>query len=229
MDSFLEFIRHVLEEQADPEISRGMGAYMKTNQKCYGVKAPERRQIFRKARLRFPVKTFDEYRELILALWQGESREEMYMALDVAEYYKKFQTNDAMDLYEKLLETATNWDLVDPIAGSLVSRLVMKNRAHEARLQQWLHSENFWFRRSALLAHLRHQDTTNVSLMEYSIIQLMHEKEFFIRKAIGWVLRGYSYVDPEWVQAFVKQHENELSGLSKREALKAIHRKASRL
>ena len=50
------------------------------------------------------------------------------------------------------------------------------------------------------------------------------EQEFFIRKAIGWVLRDYSYTDPEWVQAFVAAHEDKLSGLSKREALKQIRR-----
>ena len=46
----------------------------------------------------------------------------------------------------------------------------------------------------------------------------------WIRKAIGWILRDYSYANPEWVETFVKEHEDELSGLSKREALKQINR-----
>lgn len=51
--------------------------------------------------------------------------------------------------------------------------------------------------------------------------------EFFIRKAIGWVLRQYARTDPEWVRSFVKKYEDKLSPLSKREALKHIS-KASR-
>jgi len=52
----------------------------------------------------------------------------------------------------------------------------------------------------------------------------MGEKEFFIRKAIGWALRQYSYIDSKSVVQFVKDHESELSTLSKTEALKALKR-----
>ncbi|MCK5464690.1 MAG: DNA alkylation repair protein, partial [Bacteroidales bacterium] len=46
---------------------------------------------------------------------------------------------------------------------------------------------------------------------------------FWIRKAIGWVLREYSKTDPQTVRQYVYDHP-ELSGLSKREALKVINR-----
>ena len=52
----------------------------------------------------------------------------------------------------------------------------------------------------------------------------MNEPEFFIRKAIGWALRQYSYVDASAVIQFVKTYESELSTLSKSEALKALKR-----
>jgi 3-methyladenine DNA glycosylase AlkD len=43
-----------------------------------------------------------------------------------------------------------------------------------------------------------------------------------IRKAIGWVLRDDARVDPTWARGFVAAREDELSGLSKREALKHV-------
>ena len=46
--------------------------------------------------------------------------------------------------------------------------------------------------------------------------------EFFIRKALGWALRDYARTDPDWVRAFVAEHERRLSGLSRREALKHL-------
>jgi len=52
----------------------------------------------------------------------------------------------------------------------------------------------------------------------------MHETEFFIRKAIGWALRQYSYTAPQVVIQFVKKHRDGLSSLSVKEALKALHR-----
>jgi hypothetical protein len=46
------------------------------------------------------------------------------------------------------------------------------------------------------------------------------DREFFIRKAIGWALRCYAWVEPEAVIAYCDTHE--LSPLSRREALKNV-------
>lgn len=50
----------------------------------------------------------------------------------------------------------------------------------------------------------------------------MGDTEFFIRKAIGWALREYAKVEAGWVRTFVAERQHELSGLSKREALKHV-------
>jgi 3-methyladenine DNA glycosylase AlkD len=50
----------------------------------------------------------------------------------------------------------------------------------------------------------------------------MHEKEFFIRKAIGWALRDHARTAPESVRRFVIEHRDQMSGLSFREATKHL-------
>jgi 3-methyladenine DNA glycosylase AlkD len=50
----------------------------------------------------------------------------------------------------------------------------------------------------------------------------MNEKEFFIRKAVGWVLREHSKFQPEAVIAFLKLEKAHLSGLSYREASRVV-------
>lgn len=50
----------------------------------------------------------------------------------------------------------------------------------------------------------------------------LHGHEFFIRKAVGWALREYARTDPDWVLAYVDARAGELSGLSRREALKHL-------
>ena len=52
---------------------------------------------------------------------------------------------------------------------------------------------------------------------------------FFLRKAIGWALREYAKAAPDAVRAYVAEHETELSGLSKREALKHLTHLQSRV
>lgn len=215
--------QHLVEvSNADDAIS--MQEYMKTEQPFYGVKAPERKAVFKKAREHTDVADFVQYRRLVLWLWSGVYREELYLAMDVAEYYKAFRTPDAFSIYEEMLETADNWDTVDKLASNLIGGLVKDYREFEAKLIEWRQSDNMWLRRASLLAHLKHKDDTNIPLLEETILLLANEKEFFIRKAIGWVLREFSKTNPDYVIDFVEKHNEQLSELSKKEALKVINK-----
>lgn len=57
------------------------------------------------------------------------------------------------------------------------------------------------------------------------IERLFGSKEFFINKAIGWILREYSKTNPEWVVNYVHENKSRLAGLSYREALKWLDKK----
>jgi len=219
-----KYIKDELKKCGDATKAPRMQSYMKTEQPFYGVQSKPRKQIFRDAIDKYPIQSREEWKKVILELWDGTHREEMYQALEVAERYKKYHDESAWSLFETLLRSATNWDTVDGIAPSLIGQLVEKYRHFETVLWHWTDDANFWVRRASLLAHLKHKDKTNIKLLSQTIVKLAHEKEFFIRKAIGWVLRQYSYTNAEWVSDFVCKYENKLSGLSKREALKAIKR-----
>lgn len=224
MHPIITAIREDLRKAANPQKAREMQAYMKTDQPFYGVPARERRHIFRAAVKKHPINSRQQYEQVILELWQGTHREEMYQALEVAERYKSYRDAASLLLYERLIETSPNWDTLDWIAGKLVSQLVLSNRRLEDRLIEWSESPNLWVRRAALLAHLRHREQTNTALLSDTILKLAHEKDFFIRKAIGWVLRDYSYANPQWVKRFVENYADRLSALIRREALKRINR-----
>jgi len=225
MQPITKYIRVELSKITDPIKAPQMQAYMKTEQPFYGVQSKARKQVFKEAINKYPIKSRDEWKTVILELWNGVHREEMYQALEVAYKYQVYHTEEAWKFYEKLLRTTTNWDTVDGIAPSLFGPLVLKYRYFEKNIWNWTDDENFWVRRASILVHLKHKEKTNIQLLSQTILKLAHEKEFFIRKAIGWILRQYSYTDADWVIQFVNKHEDKLSGLSKREALKAINRK----
>jgi 3-methyladenine DNA glycosylase AlkD/ADP-ribose pyrophosphatase YjhB (NUDIX family) len=224
MHPMVDYLTGELRKAGDPEKAIQMQAYMKTTQRFYGVQAGPRRKIFRKAAKKFAVRSRSEYSQIIFELWNGSHREDMYQALEVAEHYKEFRDKRSWSIYEKLVKSAPHWDTLDWIAGKLISPLVASNRELEKHLVKWARSKNFWVRRASLLAHLHHRGETNSELLAETILSLSHEKEFFIRKAIGWILRDYSYADPAWVRGFVEENQDRLSGLSKREALKHINR-----
>jgi 3-methyladenine DNA glycosylase AlkD len=216
------YIKAELRKAGDSEKAAAMQAYMKTDQKFYGVQANPRRTIFREAKKRYPVSMWNNYENLILQLWNGKYREEMYQALEVAEAYKQFRVERSWNLYEYLVRSATNWDTLDWIAAKLIGELVLEYRHFESDLKRWIEDENLWVRRAALLAHLKHKKHTNTKLLAYTIKKLAHEEEFFIRKAIGWVLRNYAHTDPQWVNSYVESNKSILSNLSIREATKNL-------
>ncbi|MBL7959730.1 DNA alkylation repair protein [bacterium] len=220
MHPMIVYLRRELRKAADSKKAGPMQAYMKNVQPFYGIQMPARRKIFRSARVKYTMASYDEYETVIKQLWRGKFREELYLAVDIAMYYKTFRSDRAMRLYEWMLKSADNWDTVDTVASHLVGDLVLQNRKHEAILKKWARSKNKWLRRTALLAHLRHKNKTNIRRLEETILSMMDERAFFIQKAIGWILRQYAYTDPKRVIQFVRKHSGRLSNLTKREALK---------
>ncbi|HQR83153.1 MAG TPA: DNA alkylation repair protein, partial [Thiotrichales bacterium] len=86
----------------------------------------------------------------------------------------------------------------------------------------WLIANNLWVRRTAMIHQLGWRlDTDNDRLARYALA-LATEKDFFIRKAIGWALRDYARWHPQWVIEFVNQHQTQLAPLSVREAMKHL-------
>jgi 3-methyladenine DNA glycosylase AlkD len=101
-----------------------------------------------------------------------------------------------------------------------------RDRAHAARgvLGSWAKDGDLWVRRTALLAQhdaLR-AGAGDFGLFERIAASLLVEKEFFIRKAIGWVLREVSKKRPELVFGFIARHRSDMSGLTLREASKYL-------
>ena len=81
-----------------------------------------------------------------------------------------------------------------------------------------------WVRRTALITQLNYKTETDFTLLQERILTVCQEKEFFIRKAIGWALRQYSYIDAERVVRVIAENREKLTPLSIREGLKEIRR-----
>jgi 3-methyladenine DNA glycosylase AlkD len=88
---------------------------------------------------------------------------------------------------------------------------------------RWVDSDNIWLQRTALLFQLKYKKDMDFELLSKYILKLKYSKEFFIQKAIGWILREYSKFFPETVVSFVKS--NQLAPLSSREALRIVKKK----
>jgi 3-methyladenine DNA glycosylase AlkD len=208
---------------ADPEKAAGMQAYMKTDMPFYGVQKSGRVPICRDVVRKFPPKDQAGYEATVLGLWALPHREEKYLALDVARRFKTFVTPASLPLYRRLIVEGAWWDLVDEVATHLIRDLVVGYPMEVwPAVDTWIDSEDMWLRRSAIICQVGANEATDADRLFRFCAQRAFEKEFFIRKAIGWALRQHARADPESVARFVTEHRAELSGLSYREATKHI-------
>ena len=84
--------------------------------------------------------------------------------------------------------------------------------------------EDFWVRRSAMLALLipLRQGEGDFDRFGRYADGMLDEKEFFIRKAIGWVLREVSKKRPNLVFDWIAPRTHRASGVTMREAVKYL-------
>ncbi len=225
VDELAEYVRDRLSQLADPEKAGQMAAYMKTDMPFYGVQRPGRMKVEREVKRRFRPSSFEEYASGVLALWTLPHREGKYLALAIAFQHPDMMMPDAMPLFERLIREGAWWDLVDFTATHLVGSVLLNHPGDVwPVLDRWIEDADVWIRRTAILAQNRHKQRTNESRLYDYCLCCAGEKEFFIRKAIGWALREYSKSAPESVRDFLLAHREDLSGLSFREGAKHLVR-----
>jgi 3-methyladenine DNA glycosylase AlkD len=218
--------RKALRDGAGPAKAPIMQAYMKSAIPYLGIQATPLRKVAKAVFSAHKLESFPEWRDTVLELWRGARyREERYLAIELAGYsaYRKFRTLDALPMYEEMITNGAWWDYVDSLASHRLGELLRLHPAQMGRvLRAWAKSDDMWKRRSAILAQLGFKADTDLDLLYDCIRPSLGEKEFFLRKAIGWALRQFAKTDAKEVSRYVAEHEGRLSPLSKREALKNL-------
>jgi 3-methyladenine DNA glycosylase AlkD len=221
-------IRRALGAVGDPIRAEAQQRYMKSALPFRGVTAPQLKALLRPLIGAQPPRDRAQWELIIRDLWDNAGfREERYAAIAMARHRsaRDWQDPQALDLCRHLIVTGAWWDLVDEIAGHLVGGVLASHREVVTPvLRSWMADEDLWLRRTAVLAQLRHGPDTDTSLLHDAIVANLDDRSFWLRKAIGWALRSYSYTDPDWVVAEVDDLAGRLSGLSRREALKHLNR-----
>jgi 3-methyladenine DNA glycosylase AlkD len=199
----------------------GAKAYMKNQFEFFGIQTPERRSICKKLMKEVNVISYEELGDVVKELWQLPQRELQYFAIELMAFHKKVWEEEIIKLFEYCILNKSWWDTVDFIATECVSPYFRIFPLHlKGKTNEWNKSEHLWLQRSSLLAQKGYKRDTNTVILSAYILHLANSKEFFIQKAIGWMLREYARVNPEWVKEFVGN--NKLAPLSKREALKHL-------
>jgi 3-methyladenine DNA glycosylase AlkD len=207
---------------ADPVRATAMRAYMRDRFPFLGVPAPAVQQVLRAALAGQPRPDAATLREVALTCWTRDEREYQYAACVLLRRHARVLDSGFLDTARRLITGKPWWDTVDALAAHVVGPLVARDRGLVTTMDAWAADDDLWLVRTAILHQLTYKAATDAPrLLRYCAAQAAHP-DFFVRKAIGWALREYGKTDPAAVRAFVAAHAAELSGLSRREALKHL-------
>ena len=219
---YLKEIQKIYSKHADKEIAKGAKAYLLHQFEFYGIKTPLRRQLCKTFYKTHPIKDHAELSKLIKDCFNEPQRELHYFAIELLGHHKKIWSIKTIPLIEWMITHQSWWDSVDSTNTHVISKFFLLHPEHiEACTSKWNQSSNKWLIRMSILFQLTYKTKTDTNLLSKYIENSQLHEDFFVRKAIGWALRAYSYTNKKWVAQFVKDHPS-LSNLSKREALKKI-------
>ncbi|WED22875.1 DNA alkylation repair protein [Vibrio sp. JC009] len=209
-----------LEKHADPEKAKQMSAYMKNQFPFLGIQTPKRRELCKPFWAeRRQEKEVDW--TFVEGCWAKAEREFQYVALDYLSKKKRYLKPEHIPRLKQLALTKSWWDSIDCL-DRLIGDIGLTCTEVDKLMLEWSTDENFWLRRIAIDHQLNRKDKTNTALLREILINNLNQEEFFINKAIGWSLRSYSKIDPDWVRLFIAENREGLSALSIREGSKYL-------
>jgi len=211
-------IRAALLAAADPQRAPGQQAYMKSAMPFLGVRVPDARRI---ATTRAKGMDAAALRAAALELWDAAGhREERYAAMALLSARSLRGDPELVPVVEHMVRTGQWWDYTDELAHRLAELHDARPADTAALVRTWARDPDLWIRRIAILSQLGRGIRLDPAVLADTIAPNTSDPEFFLRKAIGWALREYARVAPEWVRAYVDAHE--VSPLTRREALKHL-------
>jgi len=208
-----------------PERAAQEKRYLKSDLEFLGVTVPDIRRTVRAAALRHAA---DLDREAAVAwavaLWREPVHERRMAAVEVLTLAVRHLAARDLGTVERFIREAGTWALVDGLAVSVAGAVALRDASAWPRIDGWASDGDFWVRRSALLALLPGIRSGQPDLARFTAYAepLLAEREFFIRKAIGWVLREISRRDPAWAARWAEEHLAQLSGVTFTEAVRRL-------
>jgi len=205
----------------DPSKAKEMSAYMRNQFPFLGIQSPLRAELNRSFFQSIKGdKVFDW--DFVFQCIDQREREFTYLATEYMYRRCCYINPDDFINIEKAALIKPWWDSIDSIAPTVGKICQIHPWQKENFVEKWIYADNIWLKRISIIFQLKYKKDTDLQMLSKAILSNTGTKEFFVDKAIGWALREYSKTDAQWVIDFVEK--NEISRLSKSEALKVINR-----
>lgn len=209
---------------ANVERAAPMRAYLLGQFDFLGIPTPARRAAI-KDLVAQPLPDGEAVLAAAGLLWRLPERECRYAAIDLLRRQQRQLGPSHLPAIQALLLREPWWETVDglvAVIGAILLAAKQRDGGAQAAMDAWVGHDSFWVPRAAVLHQLGWRLETDEQRLGAYCLRLANDREFFIRKAIGWALRDYARWNPDFVRAFVADHAACLSRLTVREACRRL-------
>lgn len=199
--------------------------YLKSDLDHFGVSVPEIRRVATRFGRAHPSLDHDELVDLVVALWDVEVHERRMVAIELLDQYRALLTPMDVPLLERLVRETGTWALLDGLAAKVMGSVRERWPVElDTTLAAWAVDPDRWVRRASLLTHLvpLREGRGDFEVFGRLAEKMLDDRDPFIRKAIGWVLRDTSRLRPELVIAWLEPRARHMARPALREAVKHL-------
>jgi len=216
-------IEDALRSAGTPERAAHEKHYLKSDLEFLGASVWEIRRAVKSALESQPL-GHDGLVALVRELWRAPMHERRMAAVAALELREGELGVADMPLIEELLRDSRTWALVDGLAADVAGSIAQRHAGGVGPiLDRWAADPDFWVRRAALLAELKPlRSGAALDRFARHADAMLDEREFFIRKAIGWVLRETGKRRAPDVIAWLAPRTGRASGVTMREAIRYL-------
>jgi len=208
---------------ADLELAQANQTYFRSTLLFHGISKKEINRIAKEVKKQCTSPAMDDVLLELSNLWCSDYHDEKTLAIVLASLFQQlFDGSHVRSLFKIWLEDCQSWDHVDEMCVCITGKIALRDVSLFDEFVDWSNADSMWVRRASLISHLPQIRSSFVSFaqLEKSCQILVQEPEFFIRKAIGWVLRELSEKRPNDAERIILELGNQSSGLTLREALR---------
>jgi 3-methyladenine DNA glycosylase AlkD len=198
-------------------------AYLKSELEHFGTSVPDIRSVAKRFVRDHPTLSHDQLVALVDELWSAPVHERRMVSVELLLTRPELLDDGDLAWLESLLRTSFTWALVDSLAGAVVARIADQHPSSWAVLDRWLVDDDMWIRRSAVLGlRIALRDGREIDrFLRYADV-LLSEREFFIRKVLGWVAREIGQRYPAPISSWLRREMGRMNHVTLREAVKYL-------
>lgn len=222
--ALVDLLDSALRSLGSPERAEQERRYLKSELTHYGVTVPAIHRLARQTVRAHAGIDHAGLVELAAGLWAVPVHERRALGADLLALRVDLLGPGDVPMLERMIRESKTWALVDELAPSVMGPLFERHPDLGEVLDRWSSDPDFWVRRAALLAHLLplRKGAGDFERFARSADSMLEEGEFFVRKAIGWVLREAGKTRPALVAEWLRPRVHRASGVTVREAVRYL-------